>query len=223
MNWQFRALVAHGLRTARADAGRSATIALFAAALCGSVFYGDLSAARDIRQERASRIAGGLHVLQVSAESGLDARHCERLSSRAGVVASGGMTAGPLVVLEADGLTQIPTGRVTPGFLEVSSVSAILPSKGSDGGFIVGQALADQLRLSVGAVIDVEGQPPAPLDAVLVETDRHDSLPAGCCRSHHPSESSTNVGSKPRPVRTRLSRRSHGRSLATSLILMCAP
>ena len=112
-------------------------------------------------------------------------------------------------MLEADGLTQIPTGRVTPGFLEVSSVSAIPPSKGSDGGFIVGQALADQLRLSVGAVIDVEGQQPTPLDAVLVETDRTRFI-AGCMdalkdrqpfRSNRYRLSAQSFGPAPHPPR----------------------
>jgi len=133
MSWRFRSLTRHGIRNARADVGRSVTIALFAAALSGLITQNDLVIAGGLRNESQDRAESGLYVLQATSEIGLDAEQCERLGGRAGFAGSGGLRSGPLVLLDSDGLTQIPTGEVTMGLLvlaEMGDLDLLIPDRG---------------------------------------------------------------------------------------------
>lgn len=172
MSWRIRSLVAHGIGNALSNVGRSAALMIFAAAMCGSVFYTDMATAEEIRVEEQSRIDSGLHVLQASAESGLDAQNCERIGFNDGFIASGGIRNGPLVVMATDHATQIPTAQVTAGMLRLASPGRSISALDSPSGVILGEALQRQLSLSPGSRLILEGQPVTRVQSILDETER---------------------------------------------------
>lgn len=172
MTWRLGSLIHHALRTVRVDLGRSITLALFTAVLCGLVAQSDLRVARDLRMERESRVESGLYVLQATSDSGLNSSICEMLGGRGGFVGSGGLRSGPLVRLETDGLTQIPTGDISTGLLNLSSRDLSQLTDGTDGGFFVGQALADQLAVVPGSTISLANGSRAAVNGIVPETHR---------------------------------------------------
>lgn len=172
MNWHPRTLLGEAIANLRGSAVRSGILFAALAVAFGSLAFVEVHQAGGLLAfESSYRDAGG-YLSIVSAQGGVSAARCEALNGTPGVVAAGADRAeGQATFSSAPGVLYQQYG-ITNGMPRVWATASSVGDLPSAPGFFAGTALASELAVRAGLLLDRIGEPPAPLLAILDVSER---------------------------------------------------
>jgi len=165
MRWRIRAVAGEAARNFSVTPMRRLMLVGMFASMFGSLALAELVFSDDLIAFSRQYERSGGYVVVAKAEAGLDASRCERLTDHPVVVAAGGASVVERTRLAALPGVSMTTAEITQGLLYVWDPVLRSADAGPISG-AVGSALADELAIAAGNLIQPEGSEPFRVDAV---------------------------------------------------------
>lgn len=157
MNWRVFDLVAEAWRNLRAAPGRTFLLVGVTAVLMGGLAFVETSMTSELIEFNDRYVAAGSNAVVVYSDTGLPASTCSTTRSLSGVLAGGAVSSTMSVETDMAPGTLFNTAAGTTGLWDVIATSQVTRTGADGSGWIIGEAAADELGLSPGMMLGIDG------------------------------------------------------------------